>query len=90
VITANAMQWLEQHGGASQFDIIFLDPPYKLKLLPSCLALIDAGNFAASGCTVYLENDNALEELSLPARWHLNRSKKAGQVFYGVCEKGMI
>ena len=85
VITADAIQWLKTQAGGSQFDIIFLDPPYKLDLLQECLDLIGGGNLAAPGGKIYLESDHNLDSLRLPVDWELHKSKKAGQVFYGVC-----
>ena len=87
IVTADALRWLRQQSGSEQFDIIFLDPPYKLALLQSCIDLLDSGNLAAQGCLIYMESDQPLEGYQLPGSWKLTRSRKAGQVFYGVCER---
>jgi len=86
VITADAMLWLEQYAGQFQFDIIFLDPPFGENLLEACCALLDSGNYLATGALVYLESAFSLEEINLPSHWSLLKHKKAGQVHYGVCE----
>ena len=49
--------------------------------------MLDSGDYLAPGGLVYLESDARLEELSLPASWKVLKSKKAGQVYFGVCEK---
>jgi len=65
---------------------VFLDPPYRLNLLQDCLDLLVAGNFVNAGGLIYLESDRTLESLAFPAGCRLVKAKKAGQVFYGVCE----
>jgi 16S rRNA (guanine966-N2)-methyltransferase len=87
LVTADAIKWLQQQNGREEFDIIFLDPPYTLELLPACLHLLASGNFAAQDCVIYMESGQPLEQCPLPESWKLTRSKKAGQVFYGVCER---
>lgn len=89
IIGVDAMQWLRKQSGKKQYDVVFLDPPYKLDLLQDCLDLLAAGNFVKAGGMIYLESDRALESLAFPAGCHLVKSKKAGQVFYGVCEMQM-
>jgi len=89
VITADSMQWLEKQSGEHLYDIVFLDPPYSKNLLSQCFALLESGNYLAPEGIVYLESDSSLERLSLPSNWQLLRSKKAGQVYFGVCAKTM-
>ena len=86
VINQDALVWL-QSPRASAFDIIFLDPPYSLRLLQDLVATIDACNLLNPGGTLYLEDNQPLDDLSLPPGWLLSRSKKAGQVFYGLCTR---
>ena len=86
IIGADAMQWLRKQSGKAQYDVVFLDPPYRLNLLQDCLDLLVAGNFVNAGGMIYLESDRTLESLAFPAGCRLVKAKKAGQVFYGVCE----
>jgi 16S rRNA (guanine966-N2)-methyltransferase len=87
IILADSMSWLAQPGSDDSFDIIFLDPPYSKNLLPECCRLLDAGHLMAPGCVIYLESDYPLEDIELPSSWRLLKNKKAGQVYYGVCER---
>jgi len=88
LITADATKWLDQEKqGKYQFDIVFLDPPFGKNLLPDCCALLEAGNFLSPGAIVYLESEKSLNELILPEPWRLFKNKKAGQVYFGVCER---
>jgi 16S rRNA (guanine966-N2)-methyltransferase len=68
-----------------QFDVIFLDPPYQLQMLPSMLALCKA--HLAVGGLVYAEYAEAFTELPLPDwlnGWEVVRSGKAGAVHYAL------
>lgn len=69
------------------FQLIFLDPPYRLgllpQLLPACLPLL------APGGLVYAESDAAFADP--PAEWlngwQVVRADKAGQVFFAVLRR---
>lgn len=80
VMPGDALRFLR--GDASRFDIVFLDPPFGLNLLPSlCAELQAAGHLAPDAC-VYLENEATAGDPVLPAGWSLHRSKYAGKVGY--------
>jgi len=88
LITADAMQWLaHEKKDQYQFDIVFLDPPFGKNFLTDCCALLEAGNFLSPGAIVYLESEKSLNDLILPEPWQLFKNKKAGQVYFGVCER---
>jgi 16S rRNA (guanine(966)-N(2))-methyltransferase RsmD len=64
-----------------KFDVIFLDPPYRLGLLPELLPLLPA-HLKKDGL-VYAENKN----IWIPDdQWHVKRSAKAGAVHYQLLE----
>ncbi len=60
-----------------QFDVIFLDPPYALDLVPKLLPGLPA--LLAPGGMVYVEDDRALE---LPEGWEVWRGGQAGKVHF--------
>ncbi|AEI44394.1 16S rRNA (guanine(966)-N(2))-methyltransferase RsmD [Paenibacillus mucilaginosus] len=41
----------------AQFDLVFLDPPYRLKLIPDLLAELQEGGLLAEGAKVVIEHD---------------------------------
>ena len=86
-VAGDGLHWLKANAGKQVFDVIFLDPPYRQDLLPESIRLLESGGFPAPGCVIYMESDYPLENLPLPQAWRLLRSKKAGQVYYGVCER---
>ena len=61
----------------SLFDVVFLDPPYRLKLLPGLLQLLPV--HLKPGARVYLEAEQPPE---IPDGYKLVRRSRAGQVQY--------
>jgi 16S rRNA (guanine(966)-N(2))-methyltransferase RsmD len=60
---------------ARRYHVVFLDPPYRLALLPRLLPLLP--QHLAAGACVYLESD---ELPPLPAGFAVLRQTRAGQV----------
>ena len=87
VILTDSMCWLELPNQSDQFDIVFLDPPYSLNLLPDCCRLLETADLLAPGAIIYLESDSSLENIALPDSWYLLKKSKAGHVYFGVCER---
>jgi 16S rRNA (guanine966-N2)-methyltransferase len=90
ILRADAMGAAEKlvQAGA-EFDLIFLDPPYRqdwlAKILPLCKPLLTAGGL------LYLEAEQALEAEALPewlSGWQLLRADHAGSVFYHLLRRG--
>ncbi len=65
-----------------RFNIIFLDPPYRLNLIPEFLSILSS-HLDEDGL-VYIEHNDSL---SLDAQWSPWRSKKAGSVYYQILEQ---
>lgn len=71
---------------AEPFDIVFLDPPFRKGLLPSCISALECGGWLAADARVYIEAESNLE-LVLPDSWELTRSKHAGLVGYHLARR---
>lgn len=83
LIKADAQHYL--HTSKEQFDIIFLDPPFAQNYLPQCMASLSQNSILVPGGLVYLESSTAPEiDENI---WRQIKSKKAGQVYYGLFEK---
>jgi 16S rRNA (guanine(966)-N(2))-methyltransferase RsmD len=70
---------------AGKFDLIFLDPPYQLQLLPQLLPLCRP--LLAQDGLVYAEADAPFDVAPHPewlTGWQVVRSSKAGAVHYGL------
>jgi 16S rRNA (guanine966-N2)-methyltransferase len=78
VVQTDALHYLSQQ--KEPFNLIFLDPPFSKDLLPKCIALIDDNHLLAENGWIYLESEQDLASLNLPASWALHREKKAGNV----------
>ena len=63
------------------FDVIFLDPPYRLGLLPELLPLLTS-HLTEAGL-VYVESKEFLEP---DEHWQFFRSKQSGKVCYQLLE----
>ena len=85
VVPADAVDYLQRP--PRQFDIVFLDPPFRSNLIAECAALVEARGWLKPGGLVYIEAPSRLSALALPATWELIRSKKAGQVGYHLARK---
>ena len=67
-----------------RYDLVFLDPPFALALMQDTLKALFDSQCLSDKALIYVEQPQPLEDLLLPEGWKLHRSKKAGQVFYGL------
>ena len=79
----DALEYLA-NGKASEFDIVFLDPPYAADLNEELCRLLAERGWLASGAHVYLEQDRDLEPPRLPAGWQRQKDKTSGNVRYSL------
>jgi 16S rRNA (guanine966-N2)-methyltransferase len=70
-----------------RYDLVFLDPPFALALMQDTLKALFDSQCLSDKAMIYVEQPHPLEELLLPEGWKLHRSKKAGQVFYGLISR---
>lgn len=80
VVEADALAWLARC--ETQFDVVFLDPPFAANLLPAVLPLLPAV-LGVRGA-VYMESDADITAEG----WRQIKSGKAGLVRYGLWEWG--
>lgn len=85
VVCAKAEQALLQLN--EKFDLVFLDPPYALHLWAPLAELIDP--LLNTDAKIYVEADQPLNQLKLPARWNLIKETRAGQVYAGLFEASL-
>ena len=83
IVRADALEFLRRNAGTAGpdgkglFDLIFLDPPFDSSL-PLQLFDLLLPQLALGGC-VYLESGRKPE---LPAGWRVEKSSRAGQVYF--------
>lgn len=79
VLQGDALHFLRDAEPLPAFDLVFLDPPYALGLLPRCLDALP--RLLAPGARVYLEDAAALP---VPAGWESFRAGRGGRVHFGL------
>lgn len=67
----------------ARYDVVFVDPPYRLNLQAAALALVRG--LLASGARVYVESASAFEA---PRGWAVLRSARAGGVHFHLLVEG--
>ena len=73
-------------GDSTQFNLVFLDPPFEQGLaLQSCQWLEDK-NWLAPSAKIYVEVENKLLLNNIPGNWKCLKNKKAGEVGYYLFE----
>ena len=82
VVHLSAEDFLKRGPGDSRYDVVFLDPPFGKGLISICAQLLDENQWLAPGARIYLESEHELVLDQLPASWHIDREKTAGQVAY--------
>jgi len=75
LVQGDALEFLRDPG--AHFDVVFLDPPYRLGLTEKILALLSRS--LAPQARVYVEND---APIAPPPGWIVLRRGRAGQVHY--------
>lgn len=96
LINSDAVEWLEaitmssreQPGISSQqFDIIFLDPPYKSNLLLYSINKVVKDGILKLDGLIYFEWNNEVNLTELPSELTILHTKRAGQVYYYLAQR---
>jgi 16S rRNA (guanine966-N2)-methyltransferase len=85
IVSGDCQKLLERENTAKPYDIIFLDPPFDMKLHKQASRLLISGNWLASKAQIYCEFP-ATEAQDLPLSWRLIKDKIAGNVRYCLFE----
>ncbi len=81
----NAFNYL--NGPATEFDVVFIDPPYQLACLAECCQLLEQNGWLKDEALIYLEDSSKNPPPGLPDNWQLTRSKKAGEIGYHLAQR---
>jgi 16S rRNA (guanine966-N2)-methyltransferase len=94
LLCADVIEILQQGAGnylagrREQFDLVFLDPPFKdSTLLEDSIQLLTDSSSLKEGARIYLEMPAKAPEPLIPKRWAVEKQKKAGQVAYRLYRK---
>ena len=80
VVHTDSLQFLAQTNLNTLFDIVFVDPPFHLGLVPTVLKQLDQNGWLAENALIYVETEKNHPPLVLPAHWQILKEKVAGQV----------
>lgn len=82
VLCMDWKQYIKSAKGRSKFDLVFLDPPYALRLLPKVLAELYDGDMLNDGALVICEDEEGglHEDVMVEARYSLVKTSRYGRV----------
>jgi 16S rRNA (guanine966-N2)-methyltransferase len=83
-----AQQFLQQ--AALPYDIVFIDPPFKLQMVESVCAFLAEARLLTCNALVYVETAATEAPPTFPSGWNLRREKIAGGVTYRLLGNGDI
>ena len=78
VFFKDAFEWVKKHD-LSEFDLIFIDPPFDQELELKILRLLMRKNELKSSCKIYLEYSK-FNEIEIPESLTVLKEKSAGDV----------
>ncbi len=89
LITGSAPDWLEKRSSdlEVQFDVVFIDPPFRQQLAEQCCLLLEQKSMLANNAMIYVETEKELTNPMVPDNWELYREKTAGQVTYRLYKR---
>jgi len=76
----NSLSLLEQNMQNEQFDLIFVDPPFRQNLAEKSCFLLEKNSWLSAQALIYVEVESELSDLDTPDNWMLLKEKTAGQV----------
>ncbi len=85
VLNKDVLAWLQ--GRPMTVDIVFIDPPYNLDLLPTTFKLLDQQDWIKPDGFIYFEDQKPISEEDLPGTWSIWRQAKAGNIHYYLARK---
>ena len=80
IVRGDAMAFL-QRPASSQFDLVFVDPPFHCNLSTPCCAALEEQNWLSDQALIYVEVESDNQDFCAPANWQLLKEKQAGQVW---------
>ncbi len=86
VLCMDWKQYIKSASGRSKFDIVFLDPPYPMNLLPKVVAELYDADLLAEGALVICEDEKKglYEDVMVEARYDLKKEARYGRVYLTI------
>ncbi|KTF12152.1 16S rRNA (guanine(966)-N(2))-methyltransferase RsmD [Pseudoalteromonas sp. H105] len=80
IFCTDSLRHLSQNPNEQQFDLVFVDPPFRQNLAQPCCDLLIKNSWLSENALIYVEVESELYNLDLPSNWLLLKEKTAGQV----------
>lgn len=80
VIKTDTMKYLKKT--SKPYDIIFLDPPFKKKILIKTAFLLENNGWVKKNTIIYIETEKKTNLKKLPKNWILHKKKNTKKIFY--------
>ncbi|CAL4041862.1 Ribosomal RNA small subunit methyltransferase D [Buchnera aphidicola (Tetraneura ulmi)] len=74
-ITCDTLIWLKKKRNF-YFNIVFIDPPFKKKMVEKTIFLLEKNNFLENNSIIYIEMEKNNKEIFIPKTWKLKKKKK--------------
>lgn len=72
---------------SQQFDLVFIDPPFRKNLLEQSCQLLESNNWLSEDAVIYIEMESELAGVNLPSNWSCLKEKTAGQVTFSLWQR---
>lgn len=79
IICGNALDYLRSRNSGT-FDLVFLDPPFGLSLMPDCIDALANNDHLPPNALIYIEQPRSVATPSVPDNWSMFREKTRGEV----------
>lgn len=86
VLCMDWKQYIRSAAGRSKFDLVFLDPPYPMNLLPKVVAELYDADMLADGALVICEDEKGglHNDVMVEARYELKKEARYGRVYLTI------
>ena len=88
LIQGDALLFLAKN--TTQFNLAFIDPPFRQGLAQPICDLLVEKNALTQDALIYLEVENELLDFKAPSNWSLKKEKTAGQVSYRLYQNTQV
>jgi 16S rRNA (guanine966-N2)-methyltransferase len=85
---SSALKFLQT--AVEPYDIVFIDPPFKLKLASQVTTALARQQLLSESALVYLETANSEPIPAVPEGWKLHREKVSGAVSYRLFTRDRV
>ena len=86
VICTDSLLYLSNNTQQQQFNLVFIDPPFRQGLAQKCCDLLTENDWLSKNALIYVEVESEMSALQTPSNWLLLKEKAAGQGFCRLYE----